>query len=402
MAGYLRHVWDSSDWLYEGQHGFRPGYSCESQVVTVCQDIADSLDEGVRTDAIIIDFSKAFDLVPHDRLLTKISETGIDVRVVKWIKEFLLGRSQRVRVDGQLSEEVRVTSGVPQGSVLGPLLFLSYINDIWRNIESNIRLFADDCIIYRRINDSADVDKLQLDQNKLGGWASVNKMQINPGKSKSVSFTKCRVKERIKYYFGDQLIPEANSFKYLGIIIRSDPNWADHVNYTLRKAWKALHFVMRILKKGNNNTKYLAYTQLVRPILEYGAGCWDPYRKGQIGALNRVQRRAAKFANNADQTGWEALAKRRRVSRLCALFKAYTGRRAWKAIEGRLLRPCYLSREDHNRKIRSRKQRTDIGKYSFVNRTVINWNQLPAGILASLPCKLNTFRKRVKKVDIKS
>ena len=79
-------------WLYEGQHGFRPGYSCESQVATVCQDIADSLDEGVRTDAIIIDFSEAFDLVPHDRLLTKIAATGVDMMVVEWVKEFLLGR----------------------------------------------------------------------------------------------------------------------------------------------------------------------------------------------------------------------------------------------------------------------------------------------------------------------
>jgi hypothetical protein len=251
-------------------------------------------------------------------------------------------------------------------------------------------LFADGCIIYRRINDSSDVDKLQLDLNKLREWASVNKMKINPGKSKSVSFTKDRVRERIKYYFGDQLIPEANL------------NWADHVNYALRKARKALHFVMRVLKKGSNNTKHLDNTALVRPILEYGAVCWDPYRKGKIDALIRVQRRAAKFVNNADQTGWEALAERRRVSRLCALLKAYTGRWAWKAIGGRLLRACYLSREDHNRKIRCSKQRTDIGKYSFVNRTIINWNQLPADILASLPCKLNIFRKRVKKVDTKS
>jgi hypothetical protein len=202
---------------------------------------------------------------------------------------------------------------------------------------------------------------------------------------------------RTNDYFGDQLIPEANSFKYLGIIIGSDLNWADHVNYTLRRLWKALHFVMYILKKGNNNTKHLAYMALVRAILEYGAVCLDPYR-GQIGALNRVQRRAAKFANNADQTGWGSLAERRMVSRLCALFNAYTGGRAWEAIEGRLLRPCYLSREGHNRKIRSRKQRIDIGKYSFVNRTIINWNQLPADLLASFPCKLNTFRKRVKKV----
>jgi len=142
IASYLRQVWDKNDWLYEGQHGFRPGYSCESQVITVCQDIADSLDNGDRIDAIIIDFSKAFDLVPHGWLLTKIANLGVDSRVVVWVREFLLGRTQRVRVGGHLSEEVRVTSGVPQGSVLGPLLFLAYVNDISRNIESTIRLFA--------------------------------------------------------------------------------------------------------------------------------------------------------------------------------------------------------------------------------------------------------------------
>ena len=107
-----------------GSTWFRTGYSCESQVVTVCQDIADSLDNGDKIDAIIVDFSKAFDLVPRGRLLTKISNSGVDSRVVVWIREFLLGRTQRVRVGRQLSAEVRVTSGVPGRSVLGPFLFL--------------------------------------------------------------------------------------------------------------------------------------------------------------------------------------------------------------------------------------------------------------------------------------
>ena len=150
IAGYLRQVWDKNDWLYEGQHGFRPGYSCESQVITIVQNIADSLDEGVVIDAIIIDFSKAFDLVPHDRVLTKVAALGVDSRVVVWVREFLVGRTQRVRVGGQLSKEVKATSGVPQGSVLGPLLFLVYVNGIWRNIGSSIRLFADDCIMYMK------------------------------------------------------------------------------------------------------------------------------------------------------------------------------------------------------------------------------------------------------------
>jgi len=99
--------------------------------------------------------------------------------------------------------------------------------------------------------DGSDIDKLHMDLNRLGEWAVENEMKINPGKSKAVSFTKARVKERIRYYyFGDQSIPEASSFNCLGIIICSNVNWADHVNYTLRKAWKAVHFIMHILKKG--------------------------------------------------------------------------------------------------------------------------------------------------------
>ena len=147
----MRQVWDENDWLYEGQHGFRPGYSRENQVFTVCQYIADSLDKVVGIDAIIIDFSKAFDLVSHDLLLTKLAASGVDSRVVVWVREFLVDRTQKVRLGGQLSKEVKVTSGMPQGSVLGPLMFLVCVNDIWRNIDSCIRLFADDCIIYRKI-----------------------------------------------------------------------------------------------------------------------------------------------------------------------------------------------------------------------------------------------------------
>ena len=142
---------------------------------------------------------------------------------------------------------------------------------------------------------------------------------------------------------------------------------------------------MRILKKGNSSTKSLAYTTLVRPILEYGAACWDPYREGQIHALDRLQKKTAKFAHLTNESNWETLLQRRKVTRLCALFKEYSEERAWKAIGDRLQRPNYLSRVDHERKIRNRRQRTDIGKYSFVNRTIRLWNRLPAELLGALP-----------------
>jgi hypothetical protein len=150
--------------------------------------------------------------------------------------------------------------------------------------------------------------------------------------------------------------------------------------------------------KCTRSTRSLAYTTLVRPILEYGAACWDPYREGQIHALDRVQKKAAKFAHRMSESNWETLSQRRKISRIYALFKAYSGERVWKVIGDRLQRHKYLSRTDHNWKIRNRRQRTDIGKYSFVNRTIRLWNRSPAEILGTLPCKPSAFRKRVRRV----
>jgi hypothetical protein len=123
-------------------------------------------------------------------------------------------------------------------------------------------------------------------------------MLIKPSESKAVYFTTARVTVPLSYSLWDIVIPEASSCKYLGIILRSDLSWADQVNFTVKNSWKALHFTVRVLKKGNGNTKSLAYTSLVRPILEYGAACWDPYRKGQVNALDRLQNMAAKFAHH--------------------------------------------------------------------------------------------------------
>jgi len=117
---------------------------------------------------------------------------------------------------------------------------------------------------------------LQKDLDRLGEWAAENAMKIYPSNCKAVRFTRDRVKNQINYTLGDQLIPEASSCKYMGIILRSDLSWADHVNYMVKKAWKALHFIIRTLKKWNSSTKCSAYTTIVRPILEYRAVCWHP------------------------------------------------------------------------------------------------------------------------------
>jgi hypothetical protein len=129
---------------------------------------------------------------------------------------------------------------VPQGCVLGPVMFIAYVNDIWKNINASIRLFADDCIIYRKITSKNDIYMLQKDLDTLGEWAVENGIKINTGKSKAVRFTRARVKNPLGYSLGEQKLLEANNCKYMGIILRRDLNWVDQVNYTAKKAWKAL------------------------------------------------------------------------------------------------------------------------------------------------------------------
>ena len=173
----------------------------------------------------------------------------MDSKVAVWIREFLLGRMQRVRVGGQLSEEVRVKSGVPLGSVLGPLLFLAYLNDICKYMKLTIRRFTVECVIFRKIINNEDMDNLQKILDWLCEWAVGNAMKLNPIKSKEIHFTRAGVMYPLHYSLMDTLIPEASSFKYLGMILCSDISWVDQVNYTLKKALKALHFMMRIQKK---------------------------------------------------------------------------------------------------------------------------------------------------------
>ena len=146
----MRHF-EKFDILADRQHGFRKGRSCETQLSALVDDLQKILDRRSVVDLIIMDFSKAFDTVPHQRLLTKLHHVGIRNNILTWIDQFLTQRHQRVVVDGESSERSPVASGVPQGTVLGPLLFLIYINDLPAKLSSSVRLFADDCILYREI-----------------------------------------------------------------------------------------------------------------------------------------------------------------------------------------------------------------------------------------------------------
>ena len=182
VSNVMKHL-ETNHILYNLQFGFRSGRSCETQLLQLYHDLPYTLDKRVQTDVAVMDFAKVFDTVPHNRLLYKLKFYGIANKTNAWIRSFLQDRSQRVVVDGYRSFETEVTSGVPQGSVFGPVLFLVYINDLSEYTKfSKVRLFADDCILYRTVRNILDCQKLQEDLEGLQLWEDHWLMEFNVSK----------------------------------------------------------------------------------------------------------------------------------------------------------------------------------------------------------------------------
>ena len=213
-----RHIMDHIDrfdLLTDLQHGFRKSRSCESQLALTVDDLAKSLNSQGQLDLIIMDFSKAFDTVPHQRLLHKLHNMGIRGQLHSWINYFLTKRQQCVVLDGCRSSSAPVESGVPQGTVLGPLLFLVYINDLPTALKSNIRLFADDCILYRQIKTDRDAIILQEDINKLCQWEKDWQMGFNTSKCFIMRITQKRSPKLHTYKMGNTPLKVVKHHPYL-------------------------------------------------------------------------------------------------------------------------------------------------------------------------------------------
>ena len=184
---------DQYNLLSDKQHEFRKWHSCETQLITVINDWAKILDKKGQVDTFILDFEKAFDTPQHELLKSKLFSYGIGEKTLEWINAFLCFRQQRVVVNGVKSDWAPVVSGVPQGTVLGPLLFSLYINDIPLGIDSQIRLFANDCVCYREIRTVEDTLKLQNDIDLLGSWARKWGMRFQPVKCNMIQLTNKRI-----------------------------------------------------------------------------------------------------------------------------------------------------------------------------------------------------------------
>ena len=242
-------------------------HDCETQLLLTIQDLASTINVMGETDVILLDFSKAFDKVPHLRLLSKIRYYGIQNNLNTWISSFLEGRNQQELLDGSSSTPSPVESGVPQGSVLGPLLFLLYINDLPKYIspESIARLFADDCVLYRRINSEEDAYKLQKDLDGLQKWERDWLMEFHPQKCQTMHNTNKRKPMSVPYNIHGHVLEEVDTAKYLWVNIHKQLNWNHHISSVTKKANNTRSFLQRMISQCPKKTKELCYRTLVRP-----------------------------------------------------------------------------------------------------------------------------------------
>jgi hypothetical protein len=386
--------------LHPNQHGFRTHRSCETQLLEFTTDIANNMRDGKQTDVLVMDFSKAFDKVGHERLLHKLAHYGIRGKSLAWIRSFLSGRTQEVVVEGSHSDKVPVTSGVPQGSVLGPCLFLHYINDLPEGIGSSVRLFADDTIMYMTIANETDSQQLQSDLDKLGHWETLWQMVFHPDKCKVLTITNKHKNNRIKpnYTLNGHTLEHVTEAQYLGITIKSDLNWNQHIANNTQKASRALGFLRRNLRINSIKVKQQAYFTYVRPIVEYASTVWDPYQAYQQHQLEMVQRRAARFVchryrrtssvtNMLVGLSWEGLMERRRLARLAMFYRMQTGLVA--THPSQFLTP----RPDAPGYYFVPHSRINIHLHSYFPATVRVWNRLPATTV--MAPSLDAFKARV-------
>jgi hypothetical protein len=316
--------------LHNRQHGFRKGMSCETQLCATFHDLAKTVESSKTTHALILDFKKAFDKVPHSLLLQKLQRIpGLHPQLANWIQDFLTERTQRVVVKGTYSGITSVTSGVPQGSVLGPTLFLLYINDLPANITCNISLYADDTLLYQHVNNDLESTAFQNNINEVYKWSQKWKMPFNISKCHVITFGNYSIHPT--YYLGSAIIPWAEQTKYLGVIFQSNLRFDDHIKEKTEKAGKILGAIKYLLHSAPTNSRLLAYTSLCRPILEYADTVWDPTTIQQIDSIESIQNRAVRFISNLkgresltaakEQLCLDSLADRRKRHRLGLLMK---------------------------------------------------------------------------------
>ena len=341
------------------QHGFLKAKSCLTNLLCFLEEITKWVDDGSPVDVIYLDFQKAFDKVPHQRLISKLKSHGMGNSIINWIEQWLTDRRQRVVVDGEVSSWKQVLSGVPQGSVLGPILFLVYINDLEEGVSGKILKFADDTKLFRKVKEIGDKQNLQDDIDKLVKWSE--KWQM---------LEQCR-------------IAASKGNQVLGMIRR---------NITYKE--KSLIIPL--------------YKAIVRPHLEYCIQAWNPHLRKDVDMLEKIQRRATKlipelrdltYEERLKECGLTTLETRRIRGDQIEVFKILNG---YENIDSNIFFEIKESKitRGHNYTLVKKQSRLDVRKFSFSQRTINVWNNLSTDCVHA--SSVNMFKNKIDKYLVKA
>ena len=319
------------------QFGFLPNRSTTDALITTCQQIHSSLDSSSNVCGIFLDIRKAFDSVSHAALLRKLDSLNLPPNLLSWFSSYLDGRTQSVRVGKSVSSSLPVISGVPQGSILGPLLFIIFFNDIASilpSFSSNMILYADDILLLHTINSPSDIDSINSQLDVISSWLTSKSLHINILKTKYMIFS-----HRPQAYFdqlptikiADSAIDRVSSFKYLGIVLKPNLSWSAHIHLLRKKAKKILGLIYRqFYKHCSSSTLLTLYKTLVRPILEFGSIVWDPPSPHVSDSLEQIQHFALKIISKSWTTDYSSLLfslgllslkHRRKKNKIMSIFK---------------------------------------------------------------------------------
>lgn len=280
------------------QFGFRNKRSCVLQLLTTLDEWTKFYDEGYQIDVIYLDIMKAFDTIPHERLLYKLRNYGIEGNILDWIKDFLYKRRQRVRVHNDFSEWRDVTSGVPQGSVLGPVLFIMYMNDIPDAVEATCKIFADDTKIYKNVKTVNDQASLQRDLQKLCEWSKLWLLKFSIPKCKAMHLGYKRLSTTYEMTDHDNNVsrlPVCDEEKDLGITFQNNLKFDKQVLNVVNRTKKLTGMIKRTFTCMNRFMLLVLYKSLIRPIIDYGITVYFPTSKKNSKLIENIQRRATKI-----------------------------------------------------------------------------------------------------------
>ena len=385
--------------LSANQHGFRPKRSCTSQLLEVIEDWTEALEQGKPIDSLYLDFRKAFDSVPHQRLLSKLRSCGITGCAFNWIRAFLTDRQQQVVVGGSESPWSPVSSGVPQGSVLGPLLFLIFINDMPTVVSSTIKMFADDTKVYRPLGSDDDHENLQRDLDAITEWSDIWQLPFNDSKCKVLHVGSYNPEH--SYTMRGVPLVKSHVERDLGIQVDTDLKFRKQAASAVAKGSQILSLIRRSFELLDRETLPLLYKTLVRPHLEYGCTIWGPFNRADQKAIERVQRRATKqiaeirhepYQERLRQLNLPSLYYRRRRGDMIKVYQIIHS-------DLDLLPESFFSTardartRGHQWKLSKEQAQTRVRRQCFSARVVNDWNALPVAVVTAPT--LNQFKAQL-------